>query len=277
MVQTAVFSLEGKKVKTMSLPEQFAEEARPDLIRRAYLAFQSSNVQPSGAFLGAGKRQSAKLSRRRRDFKTAYGKGMARSPRKTLWRRGTQFGWVGAVSPNTPGGRRAHPPKAEKVVAHKLNIKERRKAIRSAITLSIDLQKMKERGHLVIEMPSVVESKIEELSKTRDVEKVMIALGLEKELRRVAERKIRAGKGKRRGRKYRTKKGPLIVVANACKLEQTGANIPGVEVCVVNKLNVNLLAPGGVPGRLTVYSEKAIERLKNEGLFTNAYQGKKEA
>ena len=71
-MKTNVFSLEGKKTKTIDLPQQFAEEHRPDLVRRAHLAIQSHMIQPYGAFLEAGKRQSAKLSRRRRKFKTAY-------------------------------------------------------------------------------------------------------------------------------------------------------------------------------------------------------------
>ncbi|MEK6903718.1 MAG: 50S ribosomal protein L4 [Nanoarchaeota archaeon] len=276
-MKTNVFSLEGKKTKTIDLPQQFAEEHRPDLVRRAHLAIQSHMIQPYGAFLDAGKRQSAKLSRRRRKFKTAYGKGLARSPRKSLWRRGTQFGWVGAVSPNTTGGRRAHPPKAHKDMRQKINEKERKKALRSALAMSIDPKHVKERGHIFTELPSVVENKIEDLAKTKDVETVLHALGLTQELLRTSERKIRAGKGKLRGRKYRTKKGPLIVVSAAKgNLMRAGANIPGVDVATVSSLNMKLLAPGGVAGRLAIYSEKAIERLNNEQFFINKRRQQKQ-
>jgi len=50
-------------------------------------------------------------------------------------------------------------------------------------------------------------------------------------------------------------------------MEKAAANVLGVDVCLVNKLNVNLLAPGGVPGRLTLFSEKAIEKMKKDNLF----------
>jgi len=267
MIKLDVCSIEGKKVKTIDLPKQFSETYRPDLIKRAHEAFQSHNRQPYGAFPEAGKRASAKLPRRRKKFKTPYGHGVSRVPRKTTWKRGTQFGWVGAVAPGTVSGRRAHPPKAEKVLAQKINIKERRKALRSALATTLDKDLVKSRGHAITELKPIIEQKIEALAKTKDVEKMLKALGLQKELDRIGERKIRAGKGTRRGRKYKTKKGPLFVVAGNCKLEKAAANVLGVDICTVNKLNVHLLAPGGIAGRLTFFSEKAIEKMEKDALF----------
>ena len=267
MVKATIFSIDGKKGKSIDLPKQFSEEHRPDLIKRAHLALQTKLTQPYGAFPEAGKRPSADLPRRRRKYRTSYGHGISRVPRKAAWKRGTQFGWSGAVAPGTVSGRRAHPPKAEKNIIKSLNIKERRKAMRAALTLSVNADAIKARGHSFTDLPSIIENKFESLARTKDVEKAMKALGLAKELTRVEGRKIRAGKGKMRGRKYKTKKGPLFVVGEKCKLLQSGINIAGVEVCIVNKLNVNLLAPGGVPGRLTLYSEKAIEKIKSGGLF----------
>ncbi len=138
-----VYSLEGEKVRSIELPKQFNEEYRPDLIRRAVFAIMSHNIQEYGAHPEAGKRSSAKLSRRRRDYKGAYGIGISRIPRKTMWRRGTQFGWVGAWAPGTVGGRRAHPPKAEKNWEKSINVKERKKAIRSAIAVLLKMNKIK--------------------------------------------------------------------------------------------------------------------------------------
>jgi len=37
--------------------------------------------------------------------------------------------------------------------------------------------------------------------------------------------------------------------------------LPGVDVCRVAALNVELLAPGTHPGRLTVWTEDAISKL----------------
>ena len=40
-----------------------------------------------------------------------------------------------------------------------------------------------------------------------------------------------------------------------------------MEVTTVKKLNANLLAPGTDIGRLTIYTEKALEIMKTEKLF----------
>ena len=128
-----VVGLDGKKLKSIDLPNQFSEDYEPDLVNRAVLVVFSHNRQPYGSFTKAGQGYSAKISRRRRDYKGAYGKGISRVPRKTMWRRGMQFGWVGALAPGTVGGRRAHAPKASKIWDLDINDKERRKAIRSAM------------------------------------------------------------------------------------------------------------------------------------------------
>jgi ribosomal protein L4 len=67
-------------------------------------------------------------------------------------------------------------------------------------------------------------------------------------------RKIRAGKGKIRGRKYRTPTGPLLVVGEDKGISLGARNHPGVDVVVVDNINAELLAPGTHPGRLTVFT-----------------------
>ncbi len=266
-MKTSIYAIDGKKGSTIALPVQFAEEVRPDLIRRAVVSMQANARQPYGAFPKAGQRPSAVLSRRRRKYKTSYGHGISRVPRKALWKRGRQFGWVGAFAPGMVKGRRAHPPKAQKIFAKSINEGERRKAIRSALAASVNIEWVKNRGHKVSELPSVVEKKMEKITKTSEVYEVLQRLQLGQELDRVAGRKVRAGKGKLRGRRYKTKKGPLIVVAGACALLKAAHNIPGVDVCAVHQVNAERLAPGGNPGRLTIYSEDAIARLEKEQLF----------
>jgi len=219
MSKATLFSIEGKKLKTIELPVQFTEAYRPDLIKRAYEVFQSHNTQPYGAFPEAGKRQSAKLPRRRRKYKTSYGHGISRVPRKVTWKRGTQFGWVAAVAPGTVSGRKAHPPKAKKRIIQKINNQERKKAIRSALTTTLDKDLVKNRGHIFTELTPIIEQKIETVTKTKEMKKMLKALGLEKELARVAIRKIRAGRGKQRGRKYKTKKRSFT---SSCRNMQDG-------------------------------------------------------
>src|SRR3989344_4135276 len=137
-----VYGLDGKKTGSIDLPEQFNEEYEPDLIKRSILVIEAARRQAYGTMTKAGQGYSAKLSRRRRDYKGAYGKGISRVPRKTMWRRGMQFGWVGAIVPGTVGGRKAHPPKQWKDWTHKINKKERQKVI-TAVGFRTDAQKRK--------------------------------------------------------------------------------------------------------------------------------------
>ncbi len=249
-----VFDLEGKKLKSIELPEQFNEEYEPDLVKRAILAIQSHNRQPYGATYQAGMIHSAKLSRRRRNYKGSYGKGISRVPRKTMWRRGMQFGWVGANAPGMVGGRRAHPPKAYKIFDLKINIKERKKAIRSALS-----------GSLLNNKFIVVENKIEDLKKLNDVETTFKSLGLDLE----TVKRFRAGRGKNRGREVRYKKKALIVVAKKCDLVKAVANLPGYDVVNVKDLNAALLTVGHKDTRQCVFTEAAVERINKEKLFLN--------
>lgn len=256
------------KVGEIKLPLQFEEEFRPDMIQRAVLAIQSRKRQAYAASPEAGKRASAKLSRRRKDYRGSYGIGISRVPRKIMTRRGTRMNWVGAFAPGTVGGRKAHPPKSEKEWRKKINDKERIKAIRSAISATISKEIVLDRGHLIpTGYPFALDNKFEEISKTKNIIAALKALGLEQELARVEEKKIRPGKGKSRGRKYKKKKGPLIVVSKTDKLNTAAANIPGIDVVEVKNLNAELLAPGAKAGRLTLWTSAAINILEKENLF----------
>jgi large subunit ribosomal protein L4e len=183
-------------------------------------------------------------------------------------RNGTQMNWQGAFAPGMKGGRRAHPPKAERIFDKKLNIKERRKAIRSALAASVDKTVVTQRGHKIpTNFPFIIDSAMESIAKTQDVIEALLKLSLGAELERASVKKIRSGIGKTRGRPYQTRKGPLIVVSKDCPLKKAAGNIAGVDVVEVNRLNAALLAPGTHAGRLTLYTEAAIERMEKEGLF----------
>jgi large subunit ribosomal protein L4e len=121
------------------------------------------------------------------------------------------------------------------------------------------------RGHAIEDVPQIpliVADSIEELTKAKEVEEALIHLGVLSDIYRVrASRKIRAGKGKRRGRKMKQAVGPLIVVVENKGLADAASNIPGVDIVAVNDLNAEVLAPGAHPGRLTLWTSGAIERL----------------
>jgi large subunit ribosomal protein L4e len=259
---------QNNEVGKIDLPIQFEENVREDVIHRAVLAIESANRQPYGAGLESGKKHSTYMSRRRRNYRGSYGSGISRVPRKILNRRGRRMYWVGAFAPGTVGGRRAHPPKATKKLLQSINKKERRLAIRSALAASVQKEYVEKRGHKVPEgFPFILDTSFEAIAKTKDLKLTLITLGFEKELARVEYKKIRAGKGKSRGRRFKKKIGPLFVVSDDCDLIKASKNLQGFDVVKINNINTKLLAPGSLPGRLTLYTSKAIEQVKEQNLF----------
>jgi len=272
-MQANVYNAQGEKVKEIDLPPHFEEEIRPDLIKRAVLAIYANKRQPYGSYKYAGLEASAWTSKRRRAYRSCYGRGISRVPRAIISGKGSMFYWVTRVVPHAVKGRRAHPPKPEKIWKEKINKKERRKAIRSAIAATADKHFILSRYpkariflESVIEkysLPLILESSVEEISKTKDLRNIISTLGLTDFIQYVKDTKrIRAGKGKRRGRKYKQNRGLLFVVSSEdSPISKIG--LEGVEITPVDTLNVEKLAPGCKPGRITIWTESAIERLNN--------------
>jgi len=263
-----VYSIDAQKIGEVELPKHFEEEINEDLIKKAFVVLQSHKKQAQGRDELAGKKKVVWLSKERRRYKSVYGAGRSRTPRKTLLRRGMQFRFVGAFAPHTVGGREAHPPLVEKSIFKKINKKERKKAIRSAIAASSKKEIVLARGHRVndVEVPLVLEDKIEELKKTKELLKIWKNFKLSDELRRTSEREIKPGKGKMRGRRYKKRRGILFIVSKKCDLLKTARNIPGCDVITVNDINVEQLAPGAKPGRFVIWTKSAIEELRNKFL-----------
>ena len=201
----------------------------------------------------AGKRTSAESR--------GVGLGIARVPR-------LKSGQRAAFGVSIVGGHQAFPPRSEKRVAKRIPKKEMYLALRSAVAATGDKNLVAKRGHVVLDVPDfpiVVTDEIESLKRTKEVREVLLNLGVWGDVFRVREsRKVRAGKGKGRGRRYKQAVGPLIVVAENKGVVEAGRNLPGVLVMLVDGLNVELLAPGTHLGRLTVWSQSAIERLKEK-------------
>ncbi|MAF88934.1 MAG: 50S ribosomal protein L4 [archaeon] len=274
-MKATILKLDGKKGKSIDMPRVFSEELRPDLIRRAFHSIRSRSFQPKGADVRAGFRTTA----------TGWGTGggMSRIPRtkagprragrSAKGRRYRSKGrWFpaagrGAIIPGTVGGRQAHPPKSCKILIKKMNDKELGKAMRSAIASTVVPELVKGRGHAIgdITLPLVVDDTFMSLEKTKGVKETLSAIGLSEELERSSKRSIRAGIGKLRGRKYRTKTGPLLVVPSTEERQpilRAARNMPGVTAVSVNELDMEMLAPGSHAGRLIIWTESAIKDLQ---------------
>lgn len=273
-MKLTIYDAKKAKKGDCSLPKQFQEDVRVDLIQRAVRALQANARQSYGADPEAGKRASAELSRRRRKYRGSYGQGISRVPRKILTRRGTRMYMVGAFAPGTVGGRRAHPPKSMKSWIQKVNVRENRKAIRSALAAVVDGKLVRARGHKVPdEYPFVLDSSFEKLAKTADVVNALETLGLNDELARAEPTKVRAGKATYRGRRTKRATSLLLVTSEPCALMKGAGSIPGVEVVPIRSLNASLLAPGTHPGRATLFTDAALKVMESENLFLDG--GKK--
>jgi large subunit ribosomal protein L4e len=247
-----LFNLEGKPTGQADLPSVFDTPLPPDVIKRAVLSIQSHRIQPQGRDPMAGKRTSAESR--------GTGMGIARVPRVK------GGGGKAAFAPGTVGGRQAHPPRSETCITKEIPKKEKRLALLSAIAATAQKETVAARGHeieTVPEFPLIVENSIETLTKAKEVEDALSSLGILSDVSRVRDsRKVRAGKGKLRGRKMKQAVGPLIVVAENKGIMTAASNLPGVDIITVNNLNTEILAPGTHPGRLTLWTNGAIDQIK---------------
>jgi large subunit ribosomal protein L4e len=246
-MKAQVKSLDGGVSKNIDLPEIFSEEYRPDLIKKAVMALQSTRRQPHGTDPFAGIRSSA--------VGWGSGRGSSHVPR-------IKNGSRAAKVPQAKGGREAHPPKVAKILVKEINQKEKQKAFRSAVAASINPELIKGRGHLFEgEVPIVFEDKFETIGKTAEIITALTTAGIYSDIERSKDsRKVKAGRGKMRGRRYKQRKSLLIVTAE--KPLAAARNLSGVDAVTVDQLNVEHLAPGMLAGRLTVWTESALTRLE---------------
>lgn len=265
MKKLQILNIEGKKVKEIEMPEFFNSVVREDLIFKVLETKKTK--QPYAPSLVAGKQHSASgiIRHRRHVWKTHYGQGISRIPRKIISKKGNRINWIGAEISSTVGGRRAHPPKILSMINTKaINKKEMKIAFVSALSATANtkeilkkystLEESKFKGK---EIPFVVEGKITSL-KTKQF------LGSLKKILEnlfdvaVKKKSVRAGKGKLRGRKYKKNAGLLLVVGKDEKIKTTAVDVKNVK-----NLSVVDLAKGG-QGRLVIYTENAIKDLQNK-------------
>ena len=256
-----VFDINGSVKGKIELPRVFSVSVRADLVQRAVLALQAAKRQSYGSDVLAGKRTSAKYHGVKDTRGSMKNREVSRGPRVSGGAPGQE--WRIKFVPHAVGGRAAHPPKVERELILKMNRKENRLALASAIAATALREVVAARGHRLpdAELPLIITDDVEKMKKAKELLDVLQKLKLWQELERTSVSKIRAGRGKMRGRKYRTKVGPLIVIAKDEGIVKAASNIPGVSVSTVPALNVELLAPGAKPGRLTIWSEGAIKQV----------------
>lgn len=256
-MKAQLYDVKGTKKKDIALPAFFDAPVRKELVMRA--VEYEREPQPYGLYVEAGRRHVASgiISHKRHDWKGQYGRGIARTPRKILWRRGTQFNWVGAEVSNTRGGRRPHGPKPSTNLL-RMNKKEYKIALRSALAATAQERFLKQRYETFekasFAFPIVVESSFMSSNTKTFNQFIETVFG---PLSRLALRseEVRAGKGKLRGRRYKRNAGVLLIIGSK---EQ--AKIGGIESCSIKDITVGSLYP---LGRLVIMTEQAVEEMKS--------------
>ncbi|MBT8242543.1 MAG: 50S ribosomal protein L4 [Nitrosopumilus sp.] len=255
-MKIASYTITGTKDSEVELPIIFSTPFRKELIHKAFTNLTSHKFQRQGRKPMAGMDVVADSN----DPPT--GQGVSRVARMQGGGGGRQG--QGAEVASTRGGRQAHPPIVEKVIYKKLNKKENKLALCSAIAATASKKLVELRGHKVdgIEsFPIVVSDDIETISKTSEITKVIDSLKLSQDVERLDTRKPRSGQARLRGRSKKVGKSILFVTSNSSSLSKATGALPGVEVRSVKELSVMDLAPGSDPIRLTVYSKSAIEEI----------------
>jgi large subunit ribosomal protein L4e len=247
-MKATVLDLDGDETGEIDLPDVFEAQHRPDVIGRAVRAAQANRAQDYGTDEYAGMRTPAESF--------GSGRGMAHVPRQN---------GSGRRVPQTVGGRRAHPPKTETDRSEKINKKERRLAIRSALAATADSDLVRERGHQIdddVDLPLVVSDEFEDLLKTQEVVAFLEALGVHSDIERADEGKtVRAGRGTTRGRKYKRPKSILFVTSD--EPSKAARNLAGADVATGDEVNAEDLAPGTHAGRLTIFTESALAEVND--------------
>ncbi len=260
-MKTQIYSIEGKKSKEITLPSFFSENVREDIISKVLEV--EKNQQPYGPSPVAGRQHAAKgkMVHRRHVWRSGYGRGISRVPRKIFSQKGSQFNWEGAEVPQARGGMRAHPPKPiSRINTKKINKKEMRVALASALSASANPKKISEKYERLKEkklenLPFIVEDKITKLKTKNLLGLLKKILGEEVFVVALKKKSRRAGKGKLRGRRYKNSAGILIVLGDNEKLKTKLFDVKNAR-----ELSVTDLAKGG-PGRLVIYTENAIKDL----------------
>merc|ERR1712133_124357 len=240
---------------SIQLPAIFKAPIRPDIVSFVHDKMMKNTRQPYCVSEPAGHQTSAES--------WGTGRAVARIPR--VRGGGTHRSGQAAYGNMCRGGRMFAPTKTWRRWHRKINVKQKRSALCSAIAASGIPSLVMSKGHMineVPEMPLVVSDKVQEYSKTKEAVALLRRLRAWSDVQKVYKtRRFRAGKGKMRNRRRTAKLGPLVVYGKDQGLTKAFRNIPGVSLCSVNKLNLLKLAPGGHVGRFVIWTESAFERL----------------
>lgn len=163
------------------------------------------------------------------------------------------------------GGRMFAPTRIWRRWHRHINKNQRRFATVSGIAATALPALIMARGHRieqVPEVPLVISNGVESLTKTKAAVSLLKKLNAYDDVQKcIDSKKIRAGKGKMRNRRYTMRRGPLLIYNEDHGIRQAFRNLPGVELLKVDRMNLLQLCPGGHLGRWVLLSEKYWQSL----------------
>merc|ERR1712147_41816 len=249
------FNENGEAAGQVTLPAVFKAPIRPDVVNFVHTNMAKNARQAYAVHKHAGHQTSAES--------WGVGRAVARIPR--VRGGGTHRSGQGAFGNMCRGGRMFAPTKTWRRWHRPINQNQRRYAVCSALAASALPALVMARGHRVDgvnEVPCVSTDAIESITKTKAATELLQKLGAFDDVQKCKDsKKIRAGKGKMRNRRFRMRRGPLIIYNSDNGISQAFRNLPGVETISVERLNLLKLAPGGHLGRFCVWSQSAFEKL----------------
>jgi len=245
----------AEKTSTVPMPQALLSPLRPDLVRYIHTNVSKNKRQPISVGAKVGYETAAES--------WGTGRAVARVPRAPGG--GTHRSGQGAFGNMCRGGGMFSPTKTWRRWHRRVNVTQKRHAVVSALAASALPPLVMARGHRigqVSELPLVVSDGLESQTKTKQAVETLKKLGLAEELQRIIDsKKVRAGKGKMRNRRYTMRRGPLVVYSEDNGIVRAMRNVPGVETACVTRLNLLKVAPGGTLGRLVIWTEGAFKKL----------------
>lgn len=255
LVQVYDIEAENKVSSSVTMPAVFQAPIRHDVVHYVHSLMAKNNRQAYAVTRRAGMMTPA--------VSWGTGRAVARIPR--VPGGGTSRSGQGAFGNMCRGGRMFAPTKVWRKWHKKISVNQRRYAVTSALAASAVPALVMARGHRienVPEFPLVLSDSLNQVKTTKDAKKALGNVGAYDDVEKsAASRKIRTGSGKQRNRRYVQRRGPLVVYDVSEGLDKAFRNLPGVELALVDNLNLLDLAPGGHIGRFCVWTKGAFEKL----------------
>merc|ERR1711977_378663 len=258
-----IWDAEGKQSSQHALPAVFTAPIRSDVVQFVHTNVNKNSRQAYAVSEKAGHQTSAES--------WGTGRAVARIPR--VPGGGTHRAGQAAFGNMCRGGRMFAPTKTWRRWHRRVNLNQKRMAVCSALAASALPSLVMARGHSIDNVPEVPlvisNDAVSGLEKTKAAVALLKAINAYDDVEKSGNsKKLRAGQGKRRNRRFVRHVGPLVVYDESGPLTRAFRNLPGVETCQVSRLNLLRLAPGGHLGRFIIWTEGAFKQL--DSVFATA-------